>query len=308
MANIGKRINLQKKFKSLPSTQSSGIPLKGFTSVSRIQNIKYKKEKNINPYTFGPNTDYPVFDEHYTVGMVNPFYNYLLDNCITRTIDYLYSTATVSSFEVTATGIDYLLREGDTFYIYNPYTFFKKQLTCKTDLLSAATTLRIDSTSFVKGFDVFPSGSFIVADNKLVTERASNAIEYKKYTFSNAEYTALADGYTLLAADTDVLHIPINCAIEYIHGADELVDYDLYLGHGNGSTTTSDFWGKIPSFVYRSRNDELYDIGAFTNSLSQKNRSTNSSGEGLFLYSDGIPTSASSYIIVHLFYKSLSTA
>ncbi len=313
----GKRIDIKELLSKRPSTQVSGVPFKALSGITKLQNFQIPKGRYgsdirnrilpLNGQTTGALAigDAPI---DHMGGMANPFYNYLLDNCITRATSSITSgTGATTTMGVIASGTDYLLRAGDTFYIFNINTFRSKLLTCNQDLLGTATTLRITSTSFTKG-DWFPSGSMIVADNKLVTERASNAIEYKKYTLSNAQYQALNVGYTLLAAATDVLHIPINCCIEYIYGASENVDYDLYLGHGNGSAIAADFWGKIPSFVYRSGTNEIYDIGAFTNAVAQKNRSTNSSGEGLFLYSDAIPTSASSYIIVHLFYKSLSTA
>ena len=172
MTNLGKRINIQKKFKKHPATQSSGMPFKSLCGISDINSAKFKKSRYTDTMTARPPaaigstpTDYPVQNEKSQgAGQSNPFYIWLLNNSITRTTAPINSTdGTVSSIDVVVSGSpNHQLTIGDTFYIYHPTTFYSKRLICDREFLATTTLLRTTSTAFQKGQDNFPSGSFIV--------------------------------------------------------------------------------------------------------------------------------------------------
>lgn len=192
MVKYGKKINIKKKFKNLPSTQSSGMPLKSISGIARINNVNYNKHGQVDPFVAippagsGPTpTQFALNDEKPKgAGAVNPFYIYLLDNAITRTTHPLTTTAAVTKMQIIPTTIDYLLRAGDTFYIYHPTTFNSKKLTCETDLLGVAPFIGTASAAFQRGIDNFPSGSFIVRDERVpITWRTNVSIGSSSTTY-----------------------------------------------------------------------------------------------------------------------------
>ena len=172
MTNLGKRINIQKKFKKHPATQSSGMPFKSLCGISDINSAKFKKSRYTDTMTARPPaaigstpTDYPVQNEKSQgARQSNPFYIWLLNNSITRTTATINSTdGAVTTIDVVASGLpNHQLTIGDIFYIYHPTTFYSKQLTCNREFIGTTTQIRITSTAFQKGQDNFPSGSFIV--------------------------------------------------------------------------------------------------------------------------------------------------
>tara|TARA_Y100001973_G_C5178658_1_gene323552 strand:- start:171 stop:1166 length:996 start_codon:yes stop_codon:yes gene_type:complete len=324
----GKNISLHKKENERPSSQVKGMNpkvLKKLNTILTNRGTLNNKGRKFN-YQWLPvvNTatgalvdpsirtqsfkDFPHFK--------NPFYNYLQTAAISiLSTSQITNTTGTTSLNIKATGKDYLLRKGDKFYLFNNLTFDWMQLTCDADLMSSDTTLTITSTDFSSG-NHFPVRSLIVADNQQAMETTSNAIQYKKYTLTNAEYKLLrTNGYNLLAAETGMLHLPISCYIQYKHGADEMARSSLYIGYNMPSTTIGTYWGSITDFAYRSRDSMLYQIGASTYSASLtsndykttplKSNDTDGTGEKLDLYTSINFTSASSYIVVHLYYKTI---
>jgi len=242
---------------------------------------------------------------------------WLRKNAITTLSGNISTTGSITQIDIRPVsnfgGGDYLLRKGDTFYIYDQFSYKNKQLTADADLLHGDVRITITSTSFIKGTDMFRDGAFIIFDNKTLVERVSNSILYKKYTLTNAEYKALRTSpYTLLAAETNKIHLPISCYIQYKHGADEMTRGSLYIGHNSPSTTLGNYWGGIVDFVYRERNDLLYQIGAstyaspgFSTGYPLKSDGDDGTGSALTLYTSSSFTSPTSYIILHLYYKTI---
>ena len=319
MARYGKRINTQKKYKNPPSTQVSGMDIKSLHTLKRLAGVKFKNKKNlgVQPNFLGDGTyKNPALTATYGPSLSNPFYNYLLSNCITRTKSYINSSGASIGFDIIATGRDFMLRKGDSFYIYDPYTFFSKKLTCDVDLLGTATNLRFTSTTFNKGKDKFSSGSFILADNKEIVERANNSLQYKKIELSNADYKNMGLApQVLLSGESNRIHLPVSCYIQYIHsGDDEMTVANLYIGHTSGSTTVGNYWGSIKSAFYRARNSLLFQIGGSTYAAGtsanyattpMKSSGDDASGDDLLMYTSTNFTSASSTINVHLWYKTI---
>ena len=175
MANLGKRINIQKKFKKHPSTQSSGMPLKSIQGISDINSAKFKTARYTNSAgrppagTHTTSTLYPNFDDNAQgAGQSNPFYIYLLKNAITRTTAPINETnAAFNNVSIKATGLpSYQITVGEKLYIYHPITFKYLEVTAGKEIDNTITTLRIESISITKGADCFPSGSFIVKAQK----------------------------------------------------------------------------------------------------------------------------------------------
>ena len=184
MVKYSKKINIQKKFKKHPSTQSSGMPFKSITDVGRINSVTYKKQRYMNPMTAMPPagtgatpTAFPVQnDVAQGAGQSNPFYIFLLSNSIARTTEPINTTGAVTGIDVHAVGIpSYKLIAGDYFYIYHPITFKSKLLVCDRDVTATTTAIRIPSTNFQKGEDNFPSGSFIVKKQDIQTKHTATA-------------------------------------------------------------------------------------------------------------------------------------
>ena len=175
MVKFGKKINIKKKFQNLPSTQSSGMPLKSISGIARINNVRYNKHGQIGfltsrpPAGSGPTPTQFAIDKDNTqgAGTVNPFYIYLLKNAIARTTNPINSTTSTGRIDIVPTGIDYLLKKGDTFYLYHPTTFNSAQYTNDLNLTSTSTSIRIVTESFQKGRDNFPSGSFILRNERV---------------------------------------------------------------------------------------------------------------------------------------------
>ena len=319
MAKYGKKIDTQKKFKKLPSIQSGGMNFQSISAIKQIGSPTFHNNKISQkmPVFIGESSTNraPIIDSlSYNSAMSNPFYNYLIENAITRTTSPLYSTGAVAAFTVMATGLENLLKKGDRFFIYHPITFKNKSLIIDEDLDATTTNLRITSTTFERGRDRYPSGSFILPDYKSMTQRVSQGILYKKFTLSNAEYTSLnSSPYTLLAAVANYVHMPISCYVQYVHGADEMTSADLFIGNSS-STSIANYWGSIDRAFYRNTTDQLNQIGASTygagastdfSKTPTKVRTGNAKGDALYLYTSADFTSASSYIIVNLWYQSL---
>tara|TARA_R100000458_G_scaffold59929_1_gene72824 strand:- start:2482 stop:3447 length:966 start_codon:yes stop_codon:yes gene_type:complete len=313
----GKNINLKKQHKKNAPTGIKSLNLKGRLGFNRILNGSLKSRGQFTPpayvvdssTTFSnvPQTSRNFKSDRYS----NPFYNYLMDNSISRlTTPLIYGT--VLSFDIVPTGVDNLIRKGDTFYLYHPYSFEKLKLTSDVDMTGTTSSFKITSTTISRGLHRFPAGSFLVLDNRLAMQRLSGCLNYKKFELTNAEYTSLnSSPYTLLAAETGFLHIPTDCCIQYIRSADEMSRYSLYIGHDT-STSIGDYWGSIGSFAYRERNNLLYQMNCSTYSASGvystgyplKQSGDDGTGDALKLYTSINPTS-SSHIVVHLWYKSL---
>lgn len=189
MAKYGKEINLQKKFKKHPSSQVSGMDLKSTSTVGRINSADFNKKGIMFPFTAIPPAGtgatpkiYPQDNENPRGGNVNnPFYAWLLDNCITRTLNPLNTTVTTSAIPVVATGEDYLIQKGEKFWLYNPNTFYAKEFTCDATMGSSDVLLRTTSFTITRGIDKFPSGSFVVKSYKVAK---SSIVEVKVGTAS----------------------------------------------------------------------------------------------------------------------------
>ena len=328
----GKSINFLKKLTPRPSTQVSGTPwksIKGVTSLFKAVTLKGRGNRHGIPsmprggqwlldssgHTTAGKT-VTVQDYYNNTNLNNPFYNYLIENSIARTTSTIIGGTTLTSIKVIATGVDNLLKRGDTFYLYNTSTFRCMKLTALNDLTATGTSITIASTTF-KMSQMFSTGSYIIADNKQQIKRVSEGLQYKKYTLTNAEYKALnSTPYTLLDGTTDYINMPISCYIQYIHGADEMTRGSLYIGHNASSVLIGDYWGSVGDLAYRARNNQLYQIGASTYSAEPTSRYKNTplksnSNDGrasaLKLYTSANFTSASSYIIVHLWYNIIKT-
>lgn len=179
MDKYNKRINIQKKYKDFPSTQSSGMPIKSISNISKLNKNITNNNQMINPLIGRPSVGTSVIPEYNNSdnvsGLVNPFYIYLLNNSITRTTIPINETASVGVIYIVNTTIDNLLKRGDTFYIYNPKNFKSILLTCALDLVTTSPIIRIISQQFYKGQDNFPSGSFIIKNTKLESFKFVNA-------------------------------------------------------------------------------------------------------------------------------------
>jgi len=177
MADLGKRINIQKKFKKHPSSQSSGMPLKSIKGISDINSVKFKTSRYTNTMTARPPagtgatpTAFPLANEKAQgAGTSNPFYIWLLNNSITRSTAPLNETnGSYARMTIIATGTpSYKLTAGEQFYLYHPVTFKSLLLTCQVALTATDTLLRLESVSIQKGVDNFPSGSFLVKKNNI---------------------------------------------------------------------------------------------------------------------------------------------
>ena len=182
MVKFSKRINTQKKFKNPPSTQVSGMPFKSVSDISRINSVGYNKHGQINPLTARPPagtgatpTDFPQSNEKAKgAGVVNPFYIWLLDNSFTRMTAPLNETnGTFTTLHVVPTGVNWMITQGEEFYIYHPTTFNSKLFTTSRDFTGVDAQLRVDSIAVQKGVDNFPSGSFIVKKYNVISKQSA---------------------------------------------------------------------------------------------------------------------------------------
>lgn len=325
----GKNINFLKKQTPQPSTQVSGVPLQSLIGLSNLSKAVTLKGKGVQKGTptmprggnwfegsSSTNGAFLTKRDYFDNQKSSPFYNYLIENCIARTKTPIYD-GTLASLNIIPTGVDNLLKKGDTFYIFNTNTFRSTQLTADDDLTSTATLVRFSSTVFTKA-DYYPSGSYIIADNKKQIKKVSEGLVYKKFTLTNAEYTALnTTPYTLLTGLTNYIHMPVSCYIQLIHGADEMTTADLYIGHTSGSTTVKDYWASLDRAFYRERNNVLIQLGASTygagsstgyQSIPTKSKDDDARGDSLYLYSTSDFTSASNIIVLHLWYQTIYTS
>ena len=325
----GKNINFLKKQTPQPSTQVSGVPLQSLSGLSNLSKAVTLKGKGVRKGTptmprggnwfegsSSTNGAFLTKRDYFDNQKSSPFYNYLIENCIASTKTPIYD-GTLTSLNIIPTGVDSLLKKGDTFYIFNTNTFRSTQLTADDDVNSTSTLLRFSSTVFTKA-DYYPSGSYIIADNKQQIKKVSEGLLYKKFTLTNAEYTALnTTPYTLLAGVTNYIHMPFSCYIQLIHGADEMTQADLYIGHDSSSTTAGDYWASMDSTnFYRQRNNMLYQVGASSygagastdfSKITSKSRSDDARGDALTLWTTADWTSASNILILHLWYQTIYT-
>jgi len=317
--------NLWKQLLKRPSTQVSGIPKASMKMLSKLGN--YKKDGKFGFLLNNPRvpkststfdsitTAYPhaTTVNNYGIKLANPLYNYLLDNCITRTTLPI-RMGSVSGINIQALSVNNLLMKGQKFWIYNCSTFTATEFTSDKDHSEAETTISI-STQTVGKKDWFPSGSFIIPDNRDQIRKTNESLSYKLFTLTNAEYTALATSpYILLSGVSGATHLPISAYIRYVHGADETAISDLYIGHNSPTTTNERYWGSIDKFAYRYRNSALFQMGASTygagaeadfDNIPVKSNENDGTGLDLKLYTTINFVSASSYIQVALWYKTI---
>ena len=186
----GKNINWYKKFKGRPSTQVDGTPIK---AVAGVYNLKKLQKPNKTYGYLSGRPRIPVGGTTLGAGVantgrdnspnyVNPFYNYLLDNCITR-VKTTLGTGVAAAFDIIAPAYDNQLNAGDTFYVVNPFTFNMKKLTVTDDITSTTTLLRFVGVTFTTE-DFFPSGSFIIPDFKLLTNKINKGGIYNAFVGS----------------------------------------------------------------------------------------------------------------------------
>ena len=321
----GKNIKLQKKDNDWPSNQTiSPRKLNRFKQLNKTVKTTQHYWKGRNPstgYTAGAidgaaSSTKRGFNTIYTPAYTNPFYLFLCDNAICRIGDKI-KPGTVTSIDISNPsghlGSD-LLRKGDYFWLYNTITYKSIRLQCDLDLADNATNVRIASTVF-KFSDNYPPGSIIVPDYKVQTQRLSNVPLLKKIELNLTQYQNLASTpLVLLAAETDVLHIPFNATIIYKHDADEMTQANLYIGHNAPSTTVGRYWASIKSAFYRSRDPQLLQvspgiygagISSNYNYIATKSDRNNGVGLALKLYGSANFTSTSTFTIL-LYYKSIA--
>tara|TARA_R100000655_G_scaffold31221_1_gene62671 strand:- start:8490 stop:9461 length:972 start_codon:yes stop_codon:yes gene_type:complete len=316
----GKNIDMHKLVNKRPSNNLISPRLRNFiekvNTTTQKNNKFYEPHRKQLPTGEGETSTHFATDNNRTPGLNNPFYLWLLDNSICRIAKKIIPGAAVSIDIANPTGHlgENLLRKGDYFYIYNNKTYQSIRLRSDLDLADNATSIRMVSNTFTIA-DIFNSGSFIVPDYKVQTQRLSNVPELKEYTLTNTEYKSLSSSpYTLLAAETGKLHIPLSATIIYNHGADEMTRADLYIGHNASLTSIGQYWSSLDEAFYRSRDSMLvqlspgiYSAGAGTDYQMIPYKALRSTGSGLALklYTSTNFTSASSYIKVILYYKTI---
>ncbi len=312
-----------------PSSQSSHLSLK---AIQDIQVLKNNNNRSYNRTRLGENTlpltldstgtiDYIPYLKHLKVRdlprYANPFYNYLKENAISYLTGQGITSFTTgtTTIDISPTGKDRLINKGEHFWIYNIKNFTYKRLTSDSNVSATDTTITIPSTNFTMA-DYFPGGSVIVADNKTQIQRVNSGSLFKRILLTNAEYIVLAGSpYVLVTAPTNHIVMPISCYIRYVHGADEMTRYDLFIGHSNTSPPSQSagkYWGSMGSFGYRWRNNVLTQMGATTMGAESSNQygkipvkynSSDAKGLDLRLYTDTNPTSASSTVEIFLWYN-----
>tara|TARA_R100001443_G_scaffold113463_1_gene128215 strand:- start:8514 stop:9506 length:993 start_codon:yes stop_codon:yes gene_type:complete len=325
---FGKNINLEKKKKERPGNNYLA-PKKQHT-LTQLNNTRkktqYRWDGNRNPSTtgyMGGDTNAgasPIkrgWSAKYSPGYTNPFYLFLCDNAIAETSikikpgthDVIYIANPTGHL-----GID-LLRRGDYFWIYNTITYKSVRIMCSVDLMDSGTLIKITPTVF-KFSDNFPSGSLIVPDYKVQTQRLSNVPLLKRYEITTAEYQALnSNPYTLLAGSAGILHIPLSCTIVVnIVGNPEITAYGMYVGWLR-SFRPGHYWSSIDRFAYRARDNQLYQVNgdAFAASgppagveIPLKSPINTTLGMPLELYADPSNPTGDIHLTVFLYYKSVN--
>ena len=316
----GKRLQIRDIIKT-PNTHKSNLNTFNQQMKANVRNSISKPTFGKPTTLFGTGKSGPHsagFNDYKTKS--ESFQRWLHENAITTTTTTINSTATLTSISITnprLTGAeDYMLRKGDTFFIYDCFSFSYKKLTCDSDLLKTDSTITITSTSFVKGTDVFRSGSFIIADQNLIVERTSLTPNFKRFSVNNASYRTLnTSPLTLLPAETGVLHLPLSCHIRYIHGGtDEMARANVFIGHNSGITTSGNFWSSIASLGYRATSSMLLEMGAGIEVTSGTNSwrhsyslSSSNDGVGLAvkLYASAGLSSPTNSLDIYFYYKSI---
>tara|TARA_R100000664_G_scaffold16331_1_gene25091 strand:- start:8271 stop:9212 length:942 start_codon:yes stop_codon:yes gene_type:complete len=305
----GKRIQI-KNISPTPNTASST-----FISYNKGQNINHnnsliKGVSHPSPLLFGDKTSPTQFMD--ISSQKDPFTIWLKQNAITTITDGLgggNSSTTTTTININSPqktgGGDYLLRKGDTFYIYDIFTFNKKSLRCDADLLKTDTTITIASTSFHGHGDRFRSGSFIIYDNKTLTEIVSSSPRYLKLSIDNTTMTSLATSpVTLLGAGTGYLHIPERAVISFHYSDRETTDADLFIGWDTSATSTSSYWSKSSSWTYGWRDSGLSFLSAGEKNVVYSGFA-GGIGETLYLYMDADLTTPTNTATLHLWYNTI---
>jgi len=322
MRKPGKRIDIQKlTAKTKDSIQT--FETLGRQIVNKQVTLNSPRSSNIatqitetNPAT-GVVTNRTQPHTLQQLGNDSPFKKWLHENCVSR-IKKAIRHGTHTSLTLAGTPShkgtkDYAIRKGDTFFVYDSQTYKHMKLTAESDLLSTSTTLST-SSFVVRHQQHFASGSYIMPDFNIITERASNSIQMKRFDLTNAEYKTLnTSPFELLPATTGVLHMPISCYLVLNYLSDEMVSADAYIRH-NTATTTGSYWGSIENFCYRSRYSQLYQMGASTYGAGSsldfantpiKSGKNNGVGLPLELYATADFTNSSNTLTIVLYYKSM---
>ena len=152
----------------------------------------------------------------------------------------------------------------------------------------------------------------VVADGKTQTMRVNQGALFKKIDITSAQYDDLnSTPITLIAGIADHITLPISCYIRYVHAADEMTQFDLYIGFNATLTSVGRFWGSIDEAFYRIRNNALYQIGASTYGAGSstdfantpfKSKTNDTSGSDLKIYTTANP-GAGSTLEVYLWYN-----
>ena len=240
-----------------------------------------------------------------TAANADPFSRWLRENSITTISNTINSTATVTSINISTPektgGADYLLRKGDSFYLYDQFSFNRIKLTADADLLYNSTAITITSTAFKKGKDVFRSGSYVIYDNKHLVEIVSSSPRYKKYSLDNATFTDLhTTPYTLLAAETGKVHLPSRAYIILNQSDRDTTNSDLFIGWSSGNS--SQYWAKLSSYSQSMRHDTISEM------VGDNDENTLSSagiGDALYLYMSADLASPANTITIHLWYNTI---
>lgn len=322
MRKPGKRIDLQKlTAKTKDSIQT--FETLGRQIVNKQVTLNSPRSSNIgksvteqDPAT-GVVTDRTQPHTLQQLGNDSPFKKWLHENCVAR-IKKAIRNGTHTVLNIAGTPSqkgtkDYAIRKGDTFYVYDSQTYKHIKLTAQSDLLSTSTTLSTNSFT-IKHQQHFASASYILPDFNIITERASNSIQMKRFDVTNAQYKTLNNSpFELLPATTGVLHMPISCYIVLNYASDEMVNADAYIGH-NRSTTIGEYWGSIDRFAYRSRYSQLFQIGASTYGAGSslefsrtpiKSGQNNGVGLALELITTSNFTNPGNTLTILLYYKSI---
>tara|TARA_R100001086_G_scaffold199785_2_gene115985 strand:- start:8069 stop:9052 length:984 start_codon:yes stop_codon:yes gene_type:complete len=321
----GKNIDLHKKDNIRPSNSQISPRELYRIQMDNQKNVKnntrYNNQKSANRL---PRAEGQTTTQYNASSNTSPAYNdsfgtFLIRNCIAQTKSKIRPGTHTSIDVANPTGHlgNYLLRKGDAFYIYNRKTFQCIRLVCDADQTDAATSITITSTVFTVN-DSFISGSYIIPDFRLITERVSNAPEFKRFDLTNSAYRSLnTSPLTLVAGQSGTLIIPLNVTILFNHGGtghDEMTAADMYVGLYAPSIGTAQYWASIDRFAFRSRDPLLYQLspgiygaGSSTNFqyIAQKTRLT-PIGKDLKLYTTANFTSTGNTITVLIYYKQIT--
>tara|TARA_E500000331_G_scaffold357352_1_gene418782 strand:- start:1128 stop:2099 length:972 start_codon:yes stop_codon:yes gene_type:complete len=315
------KINLHKQNNTKPSAQVSGLNMITLQHIEKMKAVVKGRRyggggfplvSGLSPGHSVPWRNVPGIMDHST-HRSSPFYNYLSKNAITRTTATIMEKSTVgkTSIKIIAPVIDYQIRRGDTFYLYNCNNFSSIKLTANSDLLSTHTSLQIVSTMFTRD-QYFPGGSFIMPDSSLLFERATNAPNFKRIELSSTQYQNLnTSPLVLLAAQPDTLHIPLSATLLYKYDSTEMTRTDLFIGHNAISPVIGFYWSRYNEAFYRERDDMLIQmtVGTYNNTSSPGipiiYRNNRGIGLPLALYTSANFTGTSGLTVL-LYYKSIA--